>query len=160
MAEDPITAEGLRKSFGDVTAVAHLDIAVPAGTVLALLGPNGAGKTTSVYMLTTLVRPDAGTARVAGFDVLRRADAVRRSIGLAGQFPAVDDFLTGRENLEQVGRLYHLSRQESRRRAQELLERMDLADPARRRAGTQPGGMRPRLDVAARLVGRAPVLVL
>jgi len=160
MAEEQITAEGLHKTYGDVGAVAGLDLAVPAGTVLALLGPNGAGKTTSVYMLTTLVRPDAGTARVAGYDVVRQADAVRGAIGLAGQFPAVDDFLTGRENLEQVGRLYHLGRRESRRRAQELLERMELLEAASRLAGTYSGGMRRRLDVAASLVGRAPVLFL
>jgi ABC-2 type transport system ATP-binding protein len=160
MAEEQITAEGLRKTYGDVDAVAGLDLAVPAGTVLALLGTNGAGKTTSVYMLTTLVRPDAGTARVAGFDVVRQADAVRGAIGLAGQFPAVDDFLTGRENLEQVGRLYHLGRRESRHRAQDLLERMQLVDAASRRVGTYSGGMRRRLDVAASLVGRASVLFL
>lgn len=160
MADDPITAEALRKSYGDVAAVVDLDLSVPAGTVLALLGPNGAGKTTSVFMLTTLVRPDGGSARVAGFDIVRQADAVRRSIGLAGQFPAVDDFLTGRENLVQVGRLYHLGRRESRRRAEDLLERMDLVDAAGRRAGTYSGGMRRRLDVAASLVGRAPVLFL
>jgi ABC-2 type transport system ATP-binding protein len=160
MAEERITAEGLGKTYGDVVAVTGLDLAVPAGTVLALLGPNGAGKTTSVHMLTTLVRPDSGTARVAGYDIVRQADAVRGAIGSAGQFPAVDDFLTGRENLEQVGRLYHLGRRESRRRAQELLERMELVDAASRRAGTYSGGMRRRLDVAASLVGRAPVLFL
>ena len=160
MAEDPITAEALRKSYGDVSAVIGLDLAVPAGTVLALLGPNGAGKTTSVYMLTTLVRPDGGSARVAGFDIVRQADAVRRSIGLAGQFPAIDDFLTGRENLVQVGQLYHLGWRESRRRAEDLLERMDLVEASGRRAGTYSGGMRRRLDVAASLVGRVPVLFL
>jgi ABC-2 type transport system ATP-binding protein len=160
VAEDAIFAESLRKAYGDVTAVDRLDLAVPAGTILALLGPNGAGKTTSVYMLTTLVRPDGGIARVAGFDVVRQADAVRRSVGLAGQFPAIDDFLTGRENLVQVGRLYHLGRREARHRAEDLLERMDLTSAANRPAGTYSGGMRRRLDVAASLVGRAPVLFL
>ena len=160
MADERILAEGLRKSYGDVAAVAELDLAVPAGSILAVLGPNGAGKTTAVYMLTTLLRPDGGTARVAGYDVVRQAESVRRSIGLAGQFPAVDDFLTGRENLEQVGRLYHLGRRESRRRAQDLLERMNLTDAAGRRAGTYSGGMRRRLDVAASLVGDPPVLFL
>jgi ABC-2 type transport system ATP-binding protein len=159
-ADQRIQAEGLRKSYGEVTALAGIDLAVPAGTVLALLGPNGAGKTTTVNILTTLVRPDAGRAWVAGYDVIRQAAAVRARIGLAGQLAAVDEFLTGRENLEQIGRLYHLGRREARARADELLETMDLAAAANRTAGTYSGGMRRRLDLAASLVGRPPVLFL
>jgi ABC-2 type transport system ATP-binding protein len=159
-SDEPIRAQGLGKSFGDVRAVLDLDLAVPAGTVLALLGPNGAGKTTTVNMLTTLIRPDSGRAWVAGRDVVRQAAAVRAHIGLAGQFAAVDDFLTGRENLEQIGRLYHRGRREARQRAQELLTTMDLAAAAHRTAGTYSGGMRRRLDLAASLVGRPPVLFL
>jgi ABC-2 type transport system ATP-binding protein len=125
-----------------------------------VLGRNGAGKTTTVNMLTTLVRPDAGWARVAGYDVVRQAAAVRSAIGLAGQFPAVDDFLTGRENLRQIGRLYHLGRRTAHERADRLLETVDLTGAANRRAGTYSGGMRRRLDLAASLVGQPPVLFL
>jgi ABC-2 type transport system ATP-binding protein len=160
MGDEPIEAEGLRKRYGDVDAVDGIDLAVPAGTVLALLGPNGAGKTTTVHILTTLVRPDAGWARVAGCDVVREAAGVRARIGLAGQLAAVDDFLTGRENLEQIGQLYHLGRRASRQRAGELLETMDLTDAAHRTARGYSGGMRRRLDLAASLVGRPPVLFL
>jgi len=160
MSDEPIQAGDLRKRYGDVEAVAGIDLTVPAGTVLALLGSNGAGKTTIVHILTTLVRPDSGWARVAGHDVVREAASVRATIGLAGQLAAVDDFLTGRENLEQIGRLYHLGWRASRQRARELLETMDLADAAHRTARTYSGGMRRRLDLAASLVGQPPVLFL
>jgi ABC-2 type transport system ATP-binding protein len=155
-----IQAEGLRKSYGDVQALAGIDLLVPAGTILGLLGPNGAGKTTAVRILTTLLPPDGGTARVAGLDVVRDAGALRAQIGLAGQYAAVDENLTGRENLEMVGRLYHMGRGASLQRADELLERFDLTDAARRLVRTYSGGMRRRLDLAAALVARPPVLFL
>src|SRR4051794_10576687 len=120
-SEPAIHVEGLRKSFGKVVALDGIDLSVPAGSVLGLLGPNGAGKTTAVRILTTLLTPDGGNAVVAGYDVVRDADALRASIGLAGQYAAVDETLTGRENLELVGRLYHLPHDVSRRRAQDLL---------------------------------------
>jgi daunorubicin resistance ABC transporter ATP-binding subunit len=160
MADEAILAEGLRKRFGTVAAVAGIDLAVERGSLLSLLGPNGAGKTTMVNMLTTLVPPDAGWARVAGYDVVRQAASVRAVIGLAGQFPAVDDFLTGRENLQQIGQLYHLGRRTARQRADQLLETMDLVEAAGRKAGTYSGGMRRRLDLAASLVGQPLVLFL
>jgi ABC-2 type transport system ATP-binding protein len=133
---------------------------VPAGSIFGLLGPNGAGKTTMVRILTTLLRADGGTARVAGLDVAREAAALRSRIGLAGQYAAVDENLTGFENLEMVGRLYHLGKRESRRRADELLERFDLADAGRRVSKTYSGGMRRRLDLAAAFVARPPILFL
>ncbi len=141
-------------------ALDGVDLCAPAGTVLGLLGPNGAGKTTAVRILTTLLRPDAGEARVAGLDVVRDAAALRTKIGLAGQYAAVDENLTGAENLEMVGRLYHLSKGEPRRRAGELLERFGLDDAADRLVRTYSGGMRRRLDLAAALVARPPVLFL
>ncbi|MDQ3974656.1 MAG: ATP-binding cassette domain-containing protein, partial [Actinomycetota bacterium] len=122
-----ILAEGLRKSYGPVSALDGVDLAVPQGTVLGLLGPNGAGKTTAVRILTTLLAPDRGRATVLGLDVVEHAAAVRAAIGLAGQYAAVDEHLTGRENLRMVARLYHLGRREADRRAAELLERFDLA---------------------------------
>ena len=155
-----IVAEGLTKRFGAVQALDGVDLELATGTVLALLGPNGAGKTTAVRILATLLAPDAGRARVAGFDVVAQAGAVRRLIGLSGQYAAVDAYLTGRENLHMIGRLYGLSRHAARRRAEELLERFDLLNAAGRRVGTYSGGMRRRLDVAASLVAAPPVLFL
>jgi ABC-2 type transport system ATP-binding protein len=155
-----IEARGIEKSFGKVRALAGVDLAVPPGSILGLLGPNGAGKTTMVRILTTLLKPDAGEARVAGLDVAREAGALRSKIGLAGQYAAVDENLTGFENLEMVGRLYHLGKAESRKRADELLERFELADARDRIARTYSGGMRRRLDLGAALVARPPVLFL
>ncbi|MFJ9338125.1 ATP-binding cassette domain-containing protein [Streptomyces sp. NPDC101733] len=155
-----IYAEGLVKTFGDVRALDGVDLDVPEGTVLGLLGPNGAGKTTAVRVLTTLLRPDSGTASVAGIDVLKHPNEVRRSIGLSGQFAAVDEYLTGRENLDMVGRLYQMRAKEAKARAAELLERFHLADAADRTAKTYSGGMRRRLDLAAALVVRPPVMFM
>ena len=160
MQDAAIQAEGLRKSYGDVQALAGVDLEALPGTILGLLGPNGAGKTTAVRILTTLLAPDGGTARVAGLDVVRDAAALRAKIGLAGQYAAVDDNLTGRENLEMVGRLYHMGRTASLARADELLERFDLTEAARRPVRTYSGGMRRRLDLGAALVARPPVLFL
>jgi ABC-2 type transport system ATP-binding protein len=160
LSDIAIEAEGLRKSYGKVRALAGIDLRVPAGTVLGLLGPNGAGKTTAVRILTTLLPLDGGSARVAGLDVAREAPALRTKIGLAGQYAAVDENLTGAENLEMVGRLYHLPKGEPRARAAELLERFDLSDAADRLVRTYSGGMRRRLDLAAALVARPPVLFL
>ncbi|MFD5321009.1 ATP-binding cassette domain-containing protein [Streptomyces sp. NPDC127098] len=155
-----IYAEGLVKTFGDVRALDGVDIDVPEGTVLGLLGPNGAGKTTTVRVLTTLIRPDSGRAEVAGIDVLAHPNEVRRSIGLSGQFAAVDEYLTGRENLRMVGQLYQLSAKDAKRRADELLERFNLADAADRTTKTYSGGMRRRLDLAAALVVSPPVMFM
>jgi ABC-2 type transport system ATP-binding protein len=160
MTDAAIEAEGLRKSFGDVQALCGIDLSAPQGTILGLLGPNGAGKTTAVRILTTLLPPDGGTARVAGLDVVKDAAALRAQIGLAGQYAAVDENLSGFENLEMVGRLYHLGRGPSRERSRELLERFSLTDAADRLAKTYSGGMRRRLDLAAALVARPPVLFL
>ena len=155
-----IHAEGLRKSFGDVVALDGVDLVVPTGTVLAVLGPNGAGKTTAVRILATLLRPDAGSATVAGHDVLAEPTAVRRAIGLTGQYASLDEQLTGRENLVLFGRLLDLSRAAAKARAAELLDEFGLADAADRRVGTYSGGMRRRLDLAASLVGRPRVIFL
>ncbi|REE98278.1 ATP-binding cassette domain-containing protein [Thermomonospora umbrina] len=160
MDEPIIVAEGLHKRFGDVHALRGLDLAVRAGTVCGVLGPNGAGKTTAVRILATLADPDAGRARVAGHDVVREADRVRARIGLAGQYAAVDERLTGRENLRMFGRLHHLSRAASKRRADELLERFGLAEAADRVAGGYSGGMRRRLDLIASLIVTPQVLFL
>jgi ABC-2 type transport system ATP-binding protein len=155
-----IWVEGLTKSFGNVHALRGIDLAVPRGTVLGVLGPNGAGKTTAVRILTTLLQPDSGRALVEGRDVVREAAAVRRLIGLSGQSAAIQEELTGRENLEIIGRLYHLSRSRSRSRAVELLEQFGLSDAANRTAKTYSGGMQRRLDLAASLVGNPKVLFL
>jgi ABC-2 type transport system ATP-binding protein len=155
-----ILAEGISKSFGDVHALDDVSLGVDAGTVLGMLGPNGAGKTTAVRIFTTLLRPDAGHAEVAGYDVVKDAVPLRTAIGLAGQYAAVDEHLTGRENLEMVGRLYHLDRLEARRRADALLERFALSAAAHRVVRTYSGGMRRRLDLGASLIGRPQVLFL
>ncbi|MFE4304613.1 ATP-binding cassette domain-containing protein [Streptomyces sp. NPDC056891] len=155
-----IYAEGLVKTFGDVRALDGVDLDVPEGTVLGLLGPNGAGKTTAVRVLTTLLQPDSGRAVVAGIDVLKDPDEVRRRIGLSGQFAAVDEYLTGRENLQMVGQLYQMRAKDAKVRADELLERFNLADAADRTAKTYSGGMRRRLDLAAALVVSPPVMFM
>jgi ABC-2 type transport system ATP-binding protein len=153
-------AEGLHKHYGKTHALAGIDLAAEEGSVLGLLGPNGAGKTTAVRILTTLLRPDAGRAEVAGLDVVKHADALRARIGLAGQYAAVDENLTGYENLKMFGQLYHLRGALAKRRANELLERFDLVDAAGRLVKTYSGGMRRRLDLAASLIISPPVLFL
>ncbi|NUP47349.1 MAG: ATP-binding cassette domain-containing protein [Catenulispora sp.] len=161
-----IEAEGLVKIYGgnkkakEVRALDGVDLAVPEGTILGLLGPNGAGKTTAVRVLTTLLRPDAGRASVLGLDVVRKPTQVRRLIGLSGQYAAVDENLTGRENLVMVGRLYHMGKEASAKRAAELLEEFTLTDAADRPSKTYSGGMRRRLDLAAALVVKPPVIFL
>ncbi len=160
MTDDAIVVEGLQKSYGSVRALCGVDFTARTGSVLGLLGPNGAGKTTAVRILATLLKPDGGSARVAGLDVVKDAAALRARIGLAGQYAAVDENLTGFQNLEMVGQLYHMGRAAARARADELLERFDLTEAARRPAKTYSGGMRRRLDLAAALVFRPPVLFL
>ncbi|MHB1597116.1 MAG: ATP-binding cassette domain-containing protein [Streptosporangiaceae bacterium] len=159
-ARPAVLVEGLTKSFGEVRALRGIDFEVPRGTVLGVLGPNGAGKTTAVRILTTLLHPDGGRAVVEGHDVVRHAAAVRRTIGLSGQSAAIQDELTGRENLQLIGRLYHLKWPEARRRADELLKQFDLMDAADRAAKNYSGGMQRRLDLAASLVGHPLVLFL
>jgi ABC-type multidrug transport system ATPase subunit len=160
MSATAIEAESLRKAFGRITALDGLSLQVPAGSVLGLLGPNGSGKTTTVSILSTALRPDAGHATVLGLDVVRDAPRVRRVIGLAGQFAAVDPNLTGRENLALIGRLSRVGRRQAKARAAELLDGFGLATAADRLARTYSGGMRRRLDVAAALLRRPPVLFL
>jgi ABC-2 type transport system ATP-binding protein len=160
MTDTAILAEELRKTFDEVVAVDHISLAVPRGTVLGLLGANGAGKTTMVRMLTTVLAPTSGRGVVNGFDVHQHPQAVRRSIGLAGQYAAVDENLTGRENLELVGRLNHMARSEVRARASGLLQQFRLTDAADRPVRTYSGGMRRRLDLGAALVTHPPVLFL
>jgi ABC-2 type transport system ATP-binding protein len=155
-----IEVAGLVKRYGDLTALDGVDLEVPRGTVLGLLGPNGAGKTTIVRILTTLLRPDAGRATIDGVDVLTKPGEVRKRIGLSGQYAAVDEYLTGFENLDMIGRLYHLGRRRSRERARELLDQFSLTDAADRPTHTYSGGMRRRLDLAGALVAAPPVLFL
>ena len=155
-----IETRGLRKSFGDVEALSGVDLQVETGTVLGLLGPNGAGKTTAVRILTTLLPPDAGTATVAGLDVVGDAVKLRAEIGLAGQYAAIDENLTGFENLDMVGRLYHMPRKQAADRARELLTQFDLTDAGDRLAHTYSGGMSRRLDLAAALVASPAVIFL
>ncbi len=158
--ENIIEASGLVKRYGEVVALDGLDLSVREGSIVALLGPNGAGKTTAVSILTTLIEPDEGSATVAGVDVLRDPAEVRKLIGLSGQYAAVDEHLTGFENLDMIGRLYRLGRRRSKTRARELLERFDLTDAADRPVKTYSGGMRRRLDLAGALVAESPVLFL
>ncbi|MGZ5354477.1 MAG: ATP-binding cassette domain-containing protein [Actinomycetota bacterium] len=160
MSDPMILVEGLEKHFGDVKAIDGVDLQVEPSTVFGLLGPNGAGKTTTVRILTTLLHPDRGHARVAGYDVVKDAERLRHVIGLAGQSAAVDENLTGLENLEMVGRLYHLPAAEARSRAETVLERFELTAAADRTAKTYSGGMRRRLDLGASLVGRPRILFL
>ena len=155
-----ITATGLRKSFGDHSVLDGIDFHVPEGTIFSLLGPNGAGKTTVVRILSTLLRPDGGEARVGGHDVAREPDAVRAAIGVTGQFSAVDDLLTGEENMILMADLHHLGRREGRRRAADLLARFDLVEAAKQRPATYSGGMRRRLDLAMGLVGNPRIVFL
>jgi ABC-2 type transport system ATP-binding protein len=160
VGDGAIRTTGIRKSYGAVEVLKGIDVSVPAGSVFGLLGPNGAGKTTFVRILSALVRPDAGTAFVAGHDVLREPRAVRSAISLTGQFAAVDELQTGFENLAMIGRLRRMSRPAARRRAAALLERFDLADAGRRTVKTYSGGMRRRLDLAMSLVTGPPVIFL
>ena len=160
MTSNAIVVEDLHKRFGDVEALAGIDLEVAEGTVFGLLGPNGAGKTTAVRVLATVLQPDGGRAEVLGYDVVRQPEAVRRRIGLAGQYAAVDPNLTGRENLRMVGLLAQLVRSRILPRAAELLERFDLTSAADRPLRTYSGGMRRRLDIAASLMQRPPVLFL
>ena len=160
MADAAVVAKGLVKTYGDVRALDGLDLEVKQGTVLGLLGPNGAGKTTCVRILTTLLQADSGSATVAGFDVFKEPAKVKRVIGLTGQYAAVDEYLTGRENIDMVGNLYHLDPKWVKARADELLERFRLVDAADRPAKTYSGGMRRRLDLAASLIAKPEILFL
>jgi ABC-2 type transport system ATP-binding protein len=155
-----INAAAISKRFGKVQALDNVNLAVAPGTVFALLGPNGSGKTTLVRIFTTLLRPDSGTAKVGGYDVVREAQSVRSIIGLSGQYPAVEEILTGKENLEMIGQLYHLGKPKAMARATELLEKFELSDSANRKVKTYSGGMRRRLDLAATLVSSPTILFL
>jgi len=159
-ADASISAEGINKRFGKVQALDNINLIVDPGTVFALLGPNGSGKTTLVRILTTLLRPDSGTAHIASYDVVHEAQLVRSVIGLAGQYPAVEEILTGKENLEMIGQLYHLGKEKAKARAVELLENFELSDAANRKVKTYSGGMRRRLDLAATLVASPSILFL
>lgn len=158
--KDTIVVKGLKKSFKKVEVLKGVDLSVKRGTMLALLGPNGAGKTTTVRILSTLLTPDDGQVMVDGFDVRRDANKVRSVIGLTGQYAAVDEYLSGRENLVMMGQLYHLSKTDAKRRAEELLEQFDLVEAADRSAKTYSGGMRRRLDLAASLIATPPIIFL
>jgi ABC-2 type transport system ATP-binding protein len=158
--DNAIVIKGLTKSFKQSEVLKGIDLEVERGTMLALLGPNGAGKTTTVRILSTLLQPDGGEVIVNGFNVVEQADEVRSVIGLTGQYAAVDELLTGRENLEMMGRLYHLSKDDSKRRARELLEQFDLLEAANRTAKSYSGGMRRRLDLGASLVATPPIIFL
>jgi ABC-2 type transport system ATP-binding protein len=160
MSNSAIAASGLRKAFGDNIVLDGIDLDVPAGTVFALLGPNGAGKTTAVNVLTTLTKADGGTARIAGHDVAAEARAVRAVIGVTGQFAAVDDLLTGQENLQLMADLHHLRAGEGKRVVTSLLERFELAESAQKMAATYSGGMRRKLDLAMTLVTRPQIIFL
>ncbi|MFI8231226.1 ATP-binding cassette domain-containing protein [Streptomyces sp. NPDC085900] len=160
MTDLAITANGLRKSYGDKTVLDGIDLRIPAGTVFALLGPNGAGKTTTVRILSTLVTADAGSAQVAGHDITTAPDAVRAAIGVTGQFSAVDNLITGEENMLLMADLHHLPRHQGRRTAAELLDRFDLTDAATKPAATYSGGMKRRLDIAMTLVGDPRIIFL
>ncbi len=155
-----VVVKGAKKKYGEVVALGGVDMYAPAGKILGLLGPNGAGKTTLVRILTTLLKPDAGELKVAGIDVQQNPSAIREIIGLAGQYPAVDELLTGYENLVMVGQLYHFSRTDAKARAKELLRQFNLEDAANRTIKTYSGGMRRRLDLAASIVARPRVLFL
>jgi ABC-2 type transport system ATP-binding protein len=159
-SQPAIAATGLRKSFGDTLALDGVDLEVAEGTIFALLGPNGAGKTTAVNILSSLISPDGGEVRVAGHDLAREPDAVRSAIGVTGQFSAVDNLLTGEENLQLMADLYHLDRREGRRRTAELLERFDLVEAAKKTPATYSGGMTRRLDLAMTLVGDPSIIFL
>lgn len=160
MPQNAIVVQGLKKSFGGVEALRGIDLVVEKGSIVGLLGPNGAGKTTLVRILATLTEPDTGNAKIEGYDVVKNADVVRQLIGLTGQFTAIDENLTGRENLVMVGRLYHLSSQEVDKRTRDLLAQFGLSEAANRQLKTYSGGMRRRIDIAASLINQPPVLFL
>jgi len=158
--ETVVSVKGLRKSFKKLTVLDGIDFDIKKGTILALLGPNGAGKTTTIHILSTLLLPDKGIARISGFDVVKEVDKVRSLIGLTGQYAALDEYLTGRENLQMIGRLYRLSHQDIKQRTEELLELFDLVDAADRAVKTYSGGMRRRLDLAVSLIASPPIIFL
>lgn len=160
MTGNAIEIKALTKSFKDIQVLTGLTLAVPKGTVLALLGPNGAGKTTTIRILSTLLKPDSGEAYVNGYNVVKQPNQVHSSIGLTGQFAAVDDYLTGEENLQLLGRLYRLSSADTNKRTTELLKQFDLVDAAKRRVKTYSGGMKRRIDLAMSLIASPPVLFL
>lgn len=155
-----IDAKGITKSFGELKVLKGIDLKVERGSILAMLGPNGAGKTTTVRILTTLLKPDSGTAKIEGYDITKRPGEVRKLIGLTGQNTGVDEYLTGRENLEMMGRLYHLSRPETKKRTDDLLNQFDLAGAANRSVKTYSGGMKRRLDLALSLIATPPVIFM